>query len=166
MAEGLERAIANYLSTTLSLGLFNDASPANRVIYTQMEPPVITEDFDPLLDPDAGETTSDLTITVFGDGGEPGQRRFLEIHTITIQCRSEFEEVAWETQRNVFDALEEQGGVGDHPNAMSDFNGILIARINADFQPIRLGRPNRDEGDGRFVCSQSFTVRTKRFSFF
>ena len=168
MAQGLERALANAIAAELVVGLFDDADPANRVVHTQVEPPVPIEAVPDLTTFDDGSTTASLAITVFGDGGEEGQLRLLEVHTITIQCRHPQEEVAWETQRQIFEFLEENGGgvgPGEAPKATGNFSGILIARIKADFQPIRLRRDPSDR-DGRFRTSQSFTVRTKNFSFF
>lgn len=168
MAQGLERALANAIAAQLAVGLFDDADPANRVVHTQSEPPVPIEAVPDFSVFDDGSTTAALAVTVFGDGGEEGQLRLLEVHTITVQCRHAQEEVAWETQRTIFEFLEENGGgvgPGGNPLARSDFDGILVARIKADFQPIRLGRGPSDR-DGRFRTSQSFTVRTKQFSFF
>lgn len=168
MAQGLERAIANAIAAELGVGLFDDADPANRVVYTQVEPPHAIEATPDLSTFDDGTTTSPLVVTVFTDGGEPGQLLIQQVWTITVQCSHPTEETALETQYTIFQFLEENGGAagpGSNPDARADFSGILVTRIKADFQPIRLGRDPSDR-DGRFRTSQSFTVRTKNFSFF
>lgn len=171
MALGLEQALAEFLNAppapTVSFGgLYDDADPAQRVIFIQEEPPVPVDD---TADPSAlggYVTTADLAITVFTDGGEPPQLLIGEVHTITIQCRHPAYETAMETQRNIFELLQENGGQsnGANPLAQGVFRGISIWRITADFPPVRLGR-DLDGRDGRYRTTQSFTVRSKPITF-
>ena len=110
MALGLEQAIAELLNappgnfTPGSFGgLYDDATPANRVIYVGEQPEVRPEDTDPL---------PDLTITVFPDGGGPPRLTLEEEWSITIQTRHPSYETAMETARNISDLLNQNGGAG------------------------------------------------------
>ena len=167
MALGLEQAIAEFLNappppTPSFGGLFDDADPAERVIFVQEEPPVPTDEF-----PNTTViTTADLTITVFTDSGPAPQLLIGESWTLVIQVRHPRYEVAMETQRLIYQLLQENGGQsnGANPLAQGLFRGIKIWRITADFGPVRLGR-DRDGRDGRYRTTQTFTVRTKPFLF-
>ena len=166
MALGLEQAIAELLNappgnfTPGSFGgLYDDATPANRVIYVGEQPEVRPEDTDPL---------PDLTITVFPDGGGPPRLTLEEEWSITIQTRHPSYETAMETARNISDLLNQNGGAGISQFAQSPIGttggGIRVTLITADFPVTRLGR-DVDGGDGRFVATQTFTVRTPRITF-
>lgn len=171
MALGLDQALAEFLSTppppAASFGgLYDDPDPANRVIYAVEQPPIPT---DLTTDPSAlGQyiTTSQLAITVFTDGGEPPQLLIGETWTITIQCRHPSAEFALETQRGIYLLLQQNGGQsnGANPLAKGEFGGIKIWQIEADFPELRLGRFG-GEKDQRYRTTQSFTVRTKAFTF-
>lgn len=171
MSLGIEQAIAEFLSTppapTPSFGgLYDDADPGNRVIFVAEQPPVPTDDTD--TDPDLGGyiTTSPLAITLLLDGGDPPQLRIGETQVLTIQCRHDSYETAMQTQRAIFELLQENGGQsnGANPLAQGVFRGIKIWRITANFPPLPLGRDRQSE-DGRFVTTQSFTVRSKPVTF-
>ncbi len=169
MALGIEQAIAEFLnappSPTPSFGgLYDDADPDDRVIFIQEQPPVPTDE-DP-EDADEYVTHAQLAITVFTDGGEPPQLLIGETYTVTIQCRHPSYETAMETQRNIYELLQENGGQsnGANPLAQGVFRGISIWRITADFPPLRLGR-DLDGRDGRYRTTQSFTMRTKPITF-
>lgn len=171
MALGVEQALAEFLnappSPTPSFGgLYDDGDPAQRVIFVQEEPPVPTDDTDDASALGGYVTTAQLAITVFTDGGEPPQLLLGETFTITIQCRHPSYETAMDTQRSIYELLQENGGQsnGANPLAQGLFGNISIWRITADFPPLRLGR-DRDGLDGRFRTTQSFTVRTKPFTF-
>lgn len=167
MALGLEQAIAEFLNAPPPPvpsfgGLYDEADPADRVIFIQEEPPVPTDE-----SPGSDEvTTNDLTITVFTDGGQAPQLLLGETWSITIRCRHPRYEVAMETQRDIYQLLQENGGQsnGANPLAQGVFRGIRIWLIEADFPPLRLGR-DRDGRDGRFLTTQTFTVRTLPFTF-
>lgn len=171
MALGLEQSLAEFLNAppapVVSFGgLYDDADPALRVIFIQEQPPVPTDESP--VDDDGFLTTAALAITVFTDGGAPPQLLIGEEYTITIQCRHDSYETAMETQRDIFQLLQENGGMsnGANPLAQGTFpGGIQIWRITADFPPLRLGR-DRDGKDGRYRTTQSFTVRTKPITFF
>lgn len=167
MGLGLEQAIAEFLNappppTPSFGGLYDDPDPDERVIFVQEQPPVPT-DKAPQGDV---RTRAALAITVFTDGGEPPQLLLGEVHTITIQCRHESYETCMETQRNIYELLQENGGQsnGANPLAQGDFRGIKIWKIEADFPPLRLGR-DRAGLDGRYQTTQSFTVSTKPITF-
>ena len=171
MALGLEQALAEFLnappSPTPSFGgLYDDADPAERVIFIDEIPPVPTDDTDDATALGGYITTADLAITVFPDGGEPPQLLLGETWSITIQCRHPTFETAMETQRAIYQLLQENGGQsnGANPLAQGLFRGIKIWQIEADFPPLRLGR-DRDGEDGRYRTTQTFTVRTKPFTF-
>ncbi len=171
MSLGVEQAIAEFLNappapTPSFGGLYDDANAANRVIFTQEEPPIPTDDTDDESALGGYVTTAALAITVFTDGGEPPQLLIGETHTITIQCRHQSYETAMENQRSIYELMQENGGQsnGANPQAQGLFGNILIWRITADFPPLRLGR-DRDGQDGRYRTTQSFTVRTKPFTF-
>ncbi len=171
MALGLEQALAEFLSTppppTPSFGgLYDDADPANRIIFIDEQPPIPT---DLTSDPNALGgyiTTAQLAITVFTDGGAPPQLLLGEEWTITIQCRHPSMETAMETQRSIYSLHQQNGGQsnGANPLAQGQFGGIKIWQISADFPELRLGR-DRDGEDGRYQMTQSFTVRTKPITF-
>ena len=168
MTLGIEQGIANYLSLNLTgtPGLYDDADPANRIIFIQEQPPVPTDE-NPVA-ADGWLTTALEAITVFTDGGEPPLLQLGETHTITIQVRNQLYEPAMQRQREIFELLQMNGGTsnGANPNSgpQSEFLGIPIYLITADFPPLRLGR-DRDGQDGRYRTTQSFTVRTKTFTF-
>lgn len=163
MALGLEQAIAEFLRdvvaplpavTTDPWPLYDAASP---VVFIGEEP-VGREDED--------DAARNLTITVFTDGGEPPQLILGETWTITIQVRHPSYEVAMETQRIIYQALQENGGQsnGANPLAQGVFRGIRVWHIVADFPPLRLGR-DLEGRDGRYKTTQSFTVNTLPFTF-
>lgn len=171
MALGVEQAIAEFLSSPPPPeasfgGLYDDPDPSNRVIFIGEKPPVPTDDTD--SDPDLGGyiTTAPLAITVLPDGGDPPQLRIGESHVLTIQCRHARYEVAMETSRRIFELLQENGGQGNgaNPLAQGVFRGIKIWRITANFPALPLGRDRQSE-DGRFITTQSFTVRSKPVTF-
>jgi len=171
MSIGLEQAIAEYLSAPPAPlasfgGLYDDPDPANRVIFVQQEPPVPTDDTDGLLDLTPYQTTAQLAITVFTVGGLQPQLLLGETNTITIQCRHPSYESVMQTQREIYERLQENGGQsnGANPLARGVFRGIRIWRITADFPPFRLGR-DADGRDGRYRTTQSFTVRSKPIIF-
>lgn len=167
MALGLEQAIAEFLNAPPGPvasfgGLYDDADPAERVIFVQEEPPVPTDDV-----PSTTEiTTAELTITVFTNSGSEPQLLIGETWSMVIVVRHPRYEVAMETQRRIYDLLQENGGQsnGANPLAQGLFRGIKIWRITADFAPVLLGR-DRDGRDGRYRTTQTFTVRTKPFLF-
>lgn len=171
MSLGLEQALAEFLNappapaTSLG-GLYTDADPGQRVIWIGQQPPVPVDDTDVAGAPADYNTTALLAITVFIDGGEPPQLLLRETTTITIQCRHPSYETAMQTQRAIFDLLQENGGQsnGANPLARGVFRGISIYRITADFPPLPIGRDAQSEG-GRFITTQSFTVRSKPVTF-
>lgn len=153
MALGIEKDIADYIvAEGIGLGLYDDATAANRTVHIGQFP----------TDGD----TNDLTITVFPDGGSGFVLGLWELTTITIQCRAPQYETAMETQRSIFNLLQENGGGSNGVNvdATGFFGSNLVGRITADFQPIGLGR-DLDGRDGRFVTSQSFSVQSKPVQF-
>ena len=163
MALGLERAIAEFLRDVVAIQpsvttdpwpLYDEPSP---VVYIGEEP-VGREDED--------DTARDLSITVFTDGGEPPQLLLGEVWTITIQTRDPSYETAMEVQRQIYEALQMNGGQsnGANPLAQGVFRGIRIWKIEADFPPLRLGR-DIEGRDGRYKTTQSFTVSTLPFTF-
>ncbi len=167
MALGLEQAIAEFLNAPPAPvpsfgGLYDDADPAERVIFIQEEPPAPSDS----APSDDYVTTALLAISVFTDGGEPPQLLIGEAYTITIQVRHPDYETAMETQRSIYELLQMNGGQsnGANPNAQGLFRGIPIWLIAADFPPVRLGRDLQSR-DGRYRTTQSFTVRTKPFTF-
>lgn len=171
MSLGLEQALAEFLNAPPSPapsfgGLYSDADAANRVIWIGQQPPVPVDDTAVAGAPSDYETTAALAITVFIDGGEPPQLLLGEVTTITIQCRHPSYETAMQTQRAIFELLQENGGQGNgaNPLARGVFRGIRIYRITADFPPLPLGRDQQSEG-GRFITTQSFTVRSKPVAF-
>lgn len=161
MTLGIEQAFAEFLNAPPSPvpsfgGLYDDADPTLRVIGIQEEPQA----------PTADNGLPDLNITVYTDGGGPPQLLIGETWSITIQCRHPLYETAMQTQRDIYQLMQENGGQsnGANPLAQGVFRGISIWRITADFPPLRLGR-DRDGRDGRFRTTQTFTVRTKPFTF-
>lgn len=158
MALGLEQAIAEFLADE-GIGVLYPA--ANASIFVTQQPPAPTREGG---SPNAVD--EELAVTVFADGGAPPQLTIGESWTITIQVRHPLPETALETQRAVYDLLQENGGQsnGANVNAQGNFRGIPVWRITADFPPILLGR-DQDGRDGRYLSTQSFTVRTKHFSF-
>ena len=161
MSLGLEQAIAEFLNappapTPSFGGLYDDADPSLRVIGIQEEPQA----------PTADNGLPDLNITVYTDGGSPPQLLIGETWAITIQVRHPLYETAMQTQREIYELLQENGGQsnGANPLAQGVFRGINIWRISADFPPLRLGR-DRDGRDGRFRTTQTFTVQTKPITF-
>lgn len=158
MALGLEQAIAEFLAAE-GIGILYPA--AGSEIFVTMEPPAPTRYPD---NPNA--EAADLAVTVFADGGAPPQLTIGETWTITIQVRHPLPETALEVQRAIYDLLQENGGQsnGANPSAQGDFRGIPIWRITADFPPLLLGK-DQDGRDGRYLSTQSFTVRTKHFQF-
>lgn len=167
MALGLEQAIAEFLNAPPGPvpsfgGLYDEADPADRVIFVQEEPPVPTD----LVGGSDEITTAELTITVFTDGGAPPQLLIGEEWSITIRCRHPLYETCMETQRSIYELLQMNGGQsnGANPLAQGLFRGIRIWLIEADFPPLRLGR-DLDGRDGRYRTTQTFTVRTLPFTF-
>lgn len=167
MALGIEQAFAEFLNAPPAPvpsfgGLYDEADPADRVIFIQDEPPVPTDD-----SPGSDVITSaDLTITVFTDGGQAPQLLLGETWAITIRCRHPRYETCMATQRSIYQLLQMNGGQsnGANPLAQGVFRGIRIWLIEADFPPLRLGR-DRDGRDGRYRTTQTFTVRTLPFTF-
>jgi len=154
---GLEKAIADYVSTTLpsvragTYGLYTEAAAADRIVYVGEIPPVL---------PNADELgLPSLTITVQSDGGPPPDGLLREDVTLNVVVRDKDFETALEVQRAIFTLLHENGGGGNGANAFANgrYNGIRVRRITADFQPIRLGR-DQQGANGRFVSSQGYTV--------
>ena len=169
MALGIEQAIAEFLNAPPSPvpsfgGLYDDPDPDLRVIFVQEQPPVPTDEVPE--DPEEYVTHADLAITVFTDGGESPQLLIGETWTVTIQVRHPDYETTMDTQRSIYELLQENGGQsnGANPLAQGVFRGISIWRITADFPPFRLGR-DTDGQDGRYRTTQSFTMRTKPFTF-
>ena len=167
MSLGLEQAIAEFLNAppppAVSFGgLYDDADPAQRIIFVQQQPPVPSDDTDDPGAPGGYQTTAQLAITVFTDGGLEPQLLIGETNTITIQVRHPSYETSMQTQREIFQLMQENGGQsnGANPLAKGEFRGIKIWRITADFPPFRLGR-DEDGQDGRYRTTQSFTVRSK-----
>ena len=163
MALGLERAIAEFLRDVVSVqpAVTTDPWP----LYDEADPVVfVTEE--PVGREDEDDTARDLSITVFTDGGEPPLKLIGETWTITIQCRHPSSETVMEVQRQIYQALQMNGGQsnGANPLAQGLFNGIRIWRIVADFPPLRLGR-DVEGRDGRYKTTQSFTVDTLPFTF-
>lgn len=157
MALGLEKAIADYLSAQLGHGLYDHADPAQRVLFLVMQPPVPEAEVPPV---DSGETTAQLAITVFPDGGAAPTRTLAEQHTITVQTRHpRYETARFEAQR-VNDLLHENGGAGENAVRQGRFGAVRVLSIRADFPPQFLGRDPAPR-DGRALVTQSFTVRTR-----
>lgn len=101
--------------------------------------------------------TPDSTISVFMDSGPPPRLTISETTRITIRTRDQNYEDCLETARGVNDELHENQG---------DFDGILVARITADFPPVLLGRDQGGRQGGRWRATQSFTVLSRRYTFF
>ena len=163
MALGLERAIAEFIGDVVSVqpAMTTDPWP----LYDEADPVVfVTEE--PVGREDEDDTARDLTISVFTDGGGPPLKLLGEQWTITIQCRHPSYETTMEVQRQIYEALQMNGGQsnGANPLAQGLFNGIRIWRIVADFPPLRLGR-DVEGRDGRYKTTQSFTVDTLPFTF-
>jgi len=166
VALGLEQAIAELLAAPPGTfppgsfgGLYDDATPANRVIFVGEQPEIRPEDADPL---------PDLTITVFPDGGDAPRLTLEETWSITIHTRHPSYQTAMSTARDISDLLNQNGGAGLNRYAQSPIGttggGIRVTLISADFPVTRLGR-DTDGSDGRFIAMQTFTVKTPRFSF-
>jgi hypothetical protein len=163
-APALEQALAEYLAAVLEVGLYSDADPALRVVFVGEEPPVPAETAAALADgADPYATTAQLTITVFVDGGAGPLLTLGEQHTITVQTRHPSYVTALDVAARIGARLHENGGAGANPWAQADFGSappVRVLRITADFPPIRLGR-GEGEREGRYRCSQSFTVLCK-----
>ncbi len=161
MALGLDRALAEYLRDVVA----PLTSFAPWPLYDEADPVVfITEEVPGREDEE--DTARDLTISVFTDGGEPPLLLLGETWTMTIQVRHPRSEAASEVQRDIYQALQMNGGQsnGANPLAQGVFRGIRIWKITADFPQLRLGR-DLEGRDGRYKTTQSFTVETLPFTF-
>jgi len=167
MSLGIEQAIAEFLAAppapaTSIGGLYDDPDPANRSIFVGERPPWPSDD----VEPADWETASELSVLVVADGGQAPQLLLGETSSVTIEVRHPLYETCMQTQRAIFELLQENGGQsnGANPLAQGLFRGIRIWRITADFPPVRLGRDNTNR-DGRFATTQTFTVRSKPIAF-
>lgn len=171
MTLGIDQAIAEFLSSPPGGlpsfgGLYDDADPANRIIFVAERPPIPTDDpADPGF-PSDHETTADLAIVVVADGGGAPQLGIGETTSLNIEVRHPLYETCIATQRAIFELLQENGGQsnGANPLAQGLFRGIKIWRITADSAPTLLGRDDTN-GDGRYGTTQAFTVRSKPIVF-
>lgn len=157
MSLGLEKALADYIAAQRGYGLYNDPDRTRRVVFLQFQPPVPGQATVP--NDGSYETTNPLAVTVFLDGGQAPLRNLLEPHRVTIQCRHPRYELAMTEQRAIHDLLHENGGIGLNPLAQGRFGAVRIAKITADFPPLRLGRDPSTPRDGRALTTQTFTVR-------
>lgn len=149
MALGLEQALAEHIAAERGYGLYDDADPAQRVVFVGWQPPVPPQETPPT--DDGYETTSALAVSIFLDGGSQPRRALLEPHRVTVQCRHRRYELAMAESRAIHDLLHEAGG-------RFGLGQVRIAKITADFPPQSLGR-DPSPRDGRALTTQTFTVR-------
>lgn len=96
----------------------------------------------------------DQALTVLEEAAGPPTRKLTQEHGITVRTRAATAAGARSLANLVDKALNEYEGCP---------LGVPIARIFANFQPVPLGR-DPDEAGGRPTFTQTFTVRTKRFT--
>lgn len=149
---GLEEQIARYTGAELGFAMYDEPIP---VVHIFEEPPSSkVED----------TVESPLIITFYGDGGAPPRLRISEQHSITVQTRHLDPATSHKNARDIHELLHENGGSGDNPVAIGLFGTIPVARILADFPPLRLGRDNQEQ-DGYYRVTQTFTVLTRIFQY-
>lgn len=152
----LDQALAAYIAAARGYGLWDDADLARRVVFVQWQPPVPPQASPPA---DGGyETLAALAVTVFLDGGQAPLGLLREVHRVTVQCRHPLSGTAMAEQRAIAALLHENGGTGRRAGAQGLFGAVRIARITADFPPLRLGR-DPSARDGRALTTQTFSVR-------
>jgi hypothetical protein len=136
MALGLARAIAEILKDGGFGNLYDEANP---VIFLNEEP-----------------DSPGTAITVLEEAGGAPFRTITEERSFTIQVRQANSENASETAHDIHRYLQEFQGVK---------RGIRFGIIEANFNPVPIGRDRTGKTGGLWRWTQTFRAVTRRYSY-